>query len=173
MNYERNEILKQQFKRLIEGDISALEKIYMAVRKGLMGFAKVFLKNEYDAEDIVHDFMIDLTKKAKKLKNSNNIYAWMNKAFENMIKDKLRKINRHPQVSLESAEHFTVENDEDNPAMRVKFALEKLETEERSLVYYIFWHGLSLSEISTLITVPKSTIEYRVNKIKDKLKTFL
>lgn len=77
------------------------EEIYLSYRKQMFLVARTVLKNDSDAEDIVHDVFLRIAKKymakISTIENETDLRNYLLKATKNAALDHLRK-HRHERV---------------------------------------------------------------------------
>lgn len=72
-------------------NLKAFEKLYEYIYKDLYRFAFYTLKNQYDAEDVVSETVVDAFESIKKLKKEEAFKSWMFKILVNKCKKKFKQ----------------------------------------------------------------------------------
>ena len=96
------------------------EEIYLSYRKQMFLVARTVLKNDSDAEDIVHDVFLRIAKKymakISTIENETDLRNYLLKATKNAALDHLRK-HRHERVRTEEENETDVPDSEEMPTM--------------------------------------------------------
>ena len=94
------------------------EEIYLSYRKQMFLVARTVLKNDSDAEDIVHDVFLRIAKKymakISTIENETDLRNYLLKATKNAALDHLRK-HRHERVRTEEENETDVPDSEEMP----------------------------------------------------------
>ena len=123
------------------------EEIYLSYRKQMFLVARTVLKNDSDAEDIVHDVFLRVAKKymakISTIENETDLRNYLLKATKNAALDHLRK-HRHERVRTEeenetdvpreASEMFHSTNSAQNPAF-CGLWVHSLKTSDKVLKY--------------------------------------
>ena len=162
--------------QLKEGDSSPLAEIDALIGKRLRAFANVYYAQKADVDDAVQSFLCKLYYASKKFRESKRPFAWMIKVFKNMILNELKNVARErdyvssAQTKTALKDSVTDQNYIEN-YLYMKEVLSKLSVYEQELLKYTIILELSLSETAKILHKPKSTVEYHVQKLKEKLQS--
>lgn len=151
---------------IAEGNHAAIGEIYRKLGKVMYAVAGIYLGRYAEAEDVVHDSLLKIVQQADKFHENKNAYAWINTIIVNTAKDFLRKRKRKGNTESKNCYEF----DDSTIIVREVFGL--LNESEKLLLIYSYWYDMSLSEISKVLHMPKSTVKYRRDKLLEKLKIF-
>ena len=92
MPVESNEF--KLLKNLIKGDAYSFDEIFNKYNKKVYAFSLRNLKNKEDAEGVVQEVFINLWKDRAKLKELENLEAWIFTVCFNTIRKHFRKLMR-------------------------------------------------------------------------------
>ena len=92
-----NELL---FKRAVNGDKESFIKLIEPIKANLYKVAFVYLKNEDDALDCIHEAIIKAIKSINTLKEPQYFNTWITRITINVCKDYIRKNNRVVLVDI-------------------------------------------------------------------------
>ena len=140
------------------------EEIYLSYRKQMFLVARTVLKNDSDAEDIVHDVFLRIAKKymakISTIENETDLRNYLLKATKNAALDHLRK-HRHERVRTEEENETDVPDSEEMPDDAL---VEKIHNriEYRDALYYHFVLELSVPETAKLLNCKVSTVKQRL-----------
>lgn len=148
-----------------------LIKLFEYTSSNLYSVASMYLINKNDTEDVLSQAYENAVKYINTFDGTKNGYNWLFTIVKNCAKEfneRERKrqeiacdINRNADDELDALEYIIV-----------KEAINKLNTDEKKLVYKIYWEGLSVKEIAQELNVPKTTIYSRLKSIYKKIKKF-
>lgn len=161
--------------RLKNDDSSVLADIDQLVGKRLRAYANMYYVQMADVDDAVQSFLYKLYYASKKFKENKHAYAWMIKVFKNLILSQIKhsKTEReYVRQSVEALKSDIANMSEDYLENYIfyKDVLSKLDSYEQYLLINSIILELSLFEIANQLSKPKSTIEYQVSKLKEKLR---
>ena len=170
MNDRENQELGDLILQITKGNTEAIGEIFKRVGSAMEAVASIYLKNAADVEDVVQDSLVTIVTKASKFRENRNAKAWINTIVHNMAKNKLRYYGRHKASSLEDAHSLSTRYDEDT--LIVREIVQTLSKAEKNLVIYRYWYRCSIAEIAAILHRPKSTIQYRLEQLEEKIKKF-
>jgi RNA polymerase sigma-70 factor (family 1) len=101
--WHESENLDELFRRVIEDDYSAFEKIFKTTYKSLCNYACHVVKSHELAEEIVDDVFFNLWKNRKKILINASFRSYLMASIRNKSLDCLRKIKHEKNTVLESA----------------------------------------------------------------------
>jgi len=136
--------------------------------------------DQHTAQDAVNEVMLILYRKWESL-TTDNIRAWLYRCADNMVKRKLSEQSKHARntVPLEDiGEEVGSEDDyfsDEAELMQRCTALIKAELSEEEFELFTlrFVQKKGLSQVSTLKSIPFSTLRYRLSKIEGKVKEII
>ena len=123
------------------------------------------------AEDVAHEFFLNLIKSDKPVKEVDSPAAWIYACCENLAKTKIRKERETPIGEFyegNPAENFT-----DGMNADVKAALSFLDEISRKIVYMHYWEGYGFEEISEILGVSYAAVRQKHKRLKAALKNIL
>lgn len=165
-----NEWLGEQIKSIRDGNSGAISAIYETVGKVMFAVAGIYLSDRADIEEVVQESLMIIVRKAQKFRENKNAYAWIMKIVENTAKNKIAYNNKRKTVSLEEVRTYSEISDD---GLLFYDVLGQLKDNERKVIYYIFWCGLTLTETAKVLGKPKSSTKYLLDKTLEKIKDFL
>ena len=159
---------------LAKGNGNALSEIYNLMGRVLYAIGNTYFYNYEDVTDSVENLLLSLFEKSKKFKNNDNAYAWIIRIYTNSLLN-AKKHNKIEERALRDyAEKLKQENrplDEYlSTYLYTRDIMGRLTPYERKLAFRRFYCGFSLEEIAKDFNKAKSTIQYQIDKIEEKLK---
>jgi RNA polymerase sigma-70 factor (ECF subfamily) len=154
-----------------QGEMSALEGIYNEVRTSVYSYALSILKNPSDAEDVLHDCLINVWKGASGYKSQGKPLAWILTIARNLC---LKRISEDQNRAVLSEEEWNdkLEGYGDLTTEEktvLKDCLTKLSEEEQQIIS-LHLSGYKHREIAECFGVPLSTILSKYNRALAKLR---
>ncbi len=166
MDEKQLEILIQD---VSNGNLDALENIYVSTSTAVYGFALSMLKNKSDAEDVVHDTYLSVLKGSAQYKNYGKPLAWILRITKNLCLDKLRKNTRYADVEIE--DWMLVEEENKNEYKELLgLCFHILTDEERNIVVLHALSGLKFREIANILEKPLATVLSKYHRSLKRLK---
>lgn len=158
-----------------EEDKSKFEMLYNKYRKLLKYIAVEALKDEYLAEDAVHEAFIKLT---RYIKGVDDVDSHKTKAFvviivKSVCKDMIRKDKRDKTVALEEINNLVYT---DNDAFKnIEFeyiykAIESLSDKYREIIELKVYYDLSDKQIADILGIDNAAVRKRLQRARESLK---
>lgn len=161
-------------RRIVAQEPEALSALYDRYERSVYSLLVGILKNTDDAEDIMQEVFAQVWKKAD---TYQSIYGsaknWILRIAHNRAINQLRSRSareKKQHVPLEAVETSTAGADlstltgvlHDDEVVHLNNALEKLPTEQKSLISLAFLQGLTHSEIAAQTSLPLGTVKTRI-----------
>ncbi|MBO9472181.1 sigma-70 family RNA polymerase sigma factor [Shimia sp. R10_1] len=160
--------------RVTNGDVKAMRALYESHSEAVWRFVRSRLRDEFEANDIVHETMLTVWRTAERYQGRASLRSWMLSIARNKIVDHLRK---HGRVDLREAD-TTVPDDTPNAeiivaaaqdAARLRVCIEKLGQHQRAAIHLAYFEELTYDEIATVEQVPAGTVKSRIFHAKQLL----
>ena len=179
-----NDLSEKQDKELVEllmnGSNEVLGELYARYKDRLMFLCKRCLKNEADAEDVVHDIFLRLWEKRHTLGNISSFSGFVQTMAQNYATDKLRHSEVHSRFAknmlvntsdlTNETEDSIINNDYTNLLNEL---MEKLPPMQKKIFQLNRIEGLTYQQISELLQMPVGNVRRYAalasKKIKDNL----
>lgn len=167
---ERDRADAAAIERLRAGDTGAVAVLYEHHGRMAYGLALKIVRDEGDAEDVVHDAFIAIVTRADQYHSARGtVAAWLVTTVRNLALDRARRRSRRASILEEelaheppkqppSAEEGLVARGEQSRVMR---AMQTLPTVQRETLEIAFFEGLTYPEIAEREGVPLGTIKSR------------
>jgi len=163
------------------GDKSAFDDIFALTYRKLFVSAKVYMKDDHEAEDAVQEAYIQAVNKLNTISDAGSALPWFQSVVRNVCLNKLRKkkdllLDEGSEHILESAEETdrellpeeSVMNREKSSIIMELVAQLPFEQKEVVLMHYI--QNRSVAEIAIITGAPVDTVKSRLKYAKGKLK---
>lgn len=168
--------------RLRRGDTSAIAELYDRHGRTAFGLALKILRDEGEAEDIVHDAFVAVAQRIDQYHpERGTVAAWLVTTVRNLALDRTRRKTRRAQIVEGELRHEPSE-DPPNPEHalyaererdRVRRAMSSLPAAQRETLEIAFFEGLSYPEIAAREKVPLGTIKSRAARALHALRALL
>lgn len=154
-----------------KGDERALISLYEKTAARLMSVALALLHNRQDAEDAVSETFVRIVRYASSYKKSDNGYGWLATITRNCVNDIFHKRRQH--VNIDDIVFLGTDGGISEQAQDVAAALDKLNEEERKLIYLRYYCDITVRDIANELRQPRSTVMYKLQKAERKLRGLL
>lgn len=176
----------QLLEAMADGDRTALARLYDRHAPLLLALATRMLGAEAEAEDLVHDVLLEVWQRAGDYDPARgSVRTWLCMRTRSRALDRLRSRARlrsstdghHP--ALESSERAErADEPAEDPALtpdrrRVHGAMSDLPPSQREVLALTYFEGLSSAEIATRLGVPQGTVKSRVAAAMAKLRDLM
>ena len=157
------------------GDKTSVSALYEETKTAVYGFALSILKNASDAEDVLQDTYVKIWSNAAGYDPLGKPMAWVLTITKNLAMSMLRERSKTADISDESwlmleAKSSAVSTED---RLVLNAALQALSSDERQIVILHAISGLKHVEISSLLSIPLSTVLSKYNRAKKKLQNTL
>lgn len=171
-------------KKAQEGDGEALEFLFRKYHNLAFYIALKLCHCDADAEDIVQESFIEITRSIHKLQEPKFFKAWLNKVIFSKSTKLFRK---NKDVLMSDQEFLTVSQSQEErryllPTESMKFEsdrevllslIEQLPQKLRVTLDLMFFQQLSVKEIALALDIPEGTVKSRISAAKSELKILI
>ena len=163
------------------GNKEAFEYIYSYYKESVYFFVMTMTKNVADAEEIVQDTFIKVTKNIKSLKSPNAFHSWLFRIAFTTTKDKYQRKNfisvlesdTNLEDLLESDVDISKECEGGELVDIIKGEIEKMSDRFTTIAYLKYFDDLTTKEIAEILDLPEGTVKTRLKKIRQQLQPIL
>ena len=148
---------KDKFKEYITSNI---DKIYR--------FAFTYIKNEYDAEDVVSESVRKGLEAIESLKNEEYMGTWFYRIMINTANTYLK--SKSNVTYLDEALEETMSSQDEYHDVDLYNLIMRLDKKYRTLIVLRFYEDMTLEQISTILDENINTVKTRLYKALDILK---
>jgi len=183
---ERQRVDAQLLGRIAHGDRDALADLYDRFSGPLYGAALQIVRDQAEAQDVVHDTFVTLWEKSGTFDASRGTaFSWAVTLTRNRAIDRVRMRRRRAELLADSAPSdlgygdASAEPDAgDNAVLRdeaqaVRHAMAGLPSEQRKALELAFFGGLTQEEIARKLAEPLGTVKARIRRGLLKLRDVL
>lgn len=155
---------EQLVKKAMRRDAEAFVHLMQLYTKDMYRVALAILMNDEDAADAIQDTILTCWEKIHSLKQIQYFHTWMTRILINNCYD-IRKENQR----MASLEVYEEPAKEDNYNLEFKEALASLNEKYRAIMTLFYSEGYHIDEIARILKIPKSTVQTRLKRGREKL----
>lgn len=130
-----------------------------------------YLKNHYDAEDIMQNVFLKLWKTDKKFNSDEHVDKWLTITCIHKCKDYFKLHFVKSTVSLDEAKEFYTFDS--TRKIDIFNSIMSLPQKERIVVHLFYYEDMAIDEIADLISTNSSTVKTRLRRARIRLKNLL
>lgn len=160
-------------KKVQQGDIRAYTELVNRWHSKIHRFAYRFFADEDEASDITQKTFIKTYHKVKDLDDPARFEAWIYRVANNLCLDELKRAGRRKSIALDAwiEQNGNVVSDNKSPETDLQqkelgeilqHALLTLPDEQRAVIIFKEYEGLTFREIAEILEVPESTVKSRL-----------
>jgi RNA polymerase sigma-70 factor (ECF subfamily) len=155
--------------RTIAGDMDALSALYRQHAADMLGVAYRLLGSRSDAEDVIQELFSTLAGALGDYREAGRFGGWLRQRTVRLALMRLRSGRRRREWSL----------DESIPAidpadgMLLRDALNRLESDDRTIIMLKAIEGYSHPEIADLLGIKRGTAEVRLHRAMERLRALV
>jgi RNA polymerase sigma-70 factor (ECF subfamily) len=165
-------VCEQALGELAEGNTRALSVIYDEMSRSIFSLAYTLTQNYCDAEDVLQNTMIDITRSCRKY-CGGNVTAWIMAIARNNAMDVIRKRKEGTELALsdipESAE---AEARDDFFIVETMDMLNVLDIEEKQIVLMRLYQEMPYREIAAVMGIKIFAAQKKYQRAISKLKKY-
>jgi RNA polymerase sigma-70 factor (ECF subfamily) len=179
---ERDALDARCMARICNGDDGALAELYDRYAAMALGLALKIVRDQIEAEDVVHDAFIAVVQRSDQFKpERGTVVAWLVTTVRNLSLDRARRRIRRAQITDEELRHEPTEPIADPESLSwqqreragVRAALATLSDSQRATLELAFFEGLSYPEIAEREKIPLGTVKSRAARALSALRAAL
>lgn len=167
--------MEEIFKKLVNGDNDAFEKIVKTYEKQLLVIASSRLNDRSLANDAVQETFISLYLNAKKIKDYKKLKSWLAVVLMNNC-NKINKKKAYIELSYEDAD-FAQKLFADNEEFEKIFSefdffkcIGFLKEDERTILAMYYSNEYTVKEIASILRINIGTVKSKISRAKVKIK---
>ncbi|WP_113929060.1 sigma-70 family RNA polymerase sigma factor [Bacillus sp. P14.5] len=156
-------------KKAKRGNDKAFQELVEEEKNKLYRMAYLYVKNENDAIDIVHETIYKAYVSIKKLKEPDYFTTWLTKILINTALNYIKK-NKNI-IPFEEIERY--ETNEKVPIaenLDLVDALDRLEEKYKTVIILRYYKGLQVNEIANMLDCPEGTVKTNLHRAINKLR---
>ena len=142
-------------------DNKRFEELVIECTDTLYRVSMSMLRNEQDAQDAVHDAILNAYVNRHRLKHEEYFATWLTRILINECKKQLRQRKRYADVG----DKLPDASARDDPYLSVEIcdAIDSLPEKIRLTVVLFYVEDYSIKEIKNILHIPEGTVKSRLN----------
>ena len=167
----------------LAGNTQAFDVLVNRYRRAMLTVAQQIVRNPTDAEDVVQDALLRAFEALPQLSDLNRFGAWLHTITRNRALRYYRNMRRYqPEENIEDyvdRERDTSAGDpakhvvEESTNQLVREAVEDLQPDYQVVLELYFWAEMPQKRMAEFLSLPLTTVKWRLRKAKEQLKTVL
>lgn len=162
--------------RVARGDRAALASLYAEFAPLMLGLAFRIVRDNKDAEDLIHDVFVEAWKRAGDYDPARaTVKSWLLMMVRSRSLDRVRSAHYRQVTSVASVPDVAATSNDVELGERDRLhgALMRLTPEQRAVLELGYFEGLSSREIASVLGVPIGTVKSRVAAALSQLRVLL
>lgn len=152
------------------GRREAFESLVNVWERPFFSYARAYTGSEAAAWDIVQETWMVIVRKLNSLSHPAKFKCWAFQILNHKCADHFREISKDKHLNKEIAERNGRNSDTVNDHAFLYTAIEKLTSEQKTLLLLRFNQGMSILEISKTLDIPEGTVKSRLHRTLNELK---
>ena len=154
--------------KAVQKDPDSFTELMQMHMQNMYRIALAILMNDEDVADAIGDAILACWEKIGSLKKPEFFKTWLIRIVINKSNDILRKRRRIIDI-----EEIPEEASETSDNLELKEALRELDSKYRVPVILYYFEGYTTEEIAGILKIPKSTVQTRLSRAREKIKIHL
>lgn len=151
-----------------------IEDLYHNHARNIQRLCYLYLGDAAASEDAMQETFLKAYEKYPLFRGNSDIKTWLTRIAINTCKDMQRRDagkNVFPAAEvLENTQHATDVPENTIEKLLVSEAIHRLPRELREVVILFYYQELTTKTISTVLHIPRTTVEFRLKKARGELK---
>lgn len=167
----------------LAGNTQAFDVLVTRYRRAMLTIAQQIVRNPTDAEDVVQDAFLRAFEALPQLTDLNRFGAWLHSITRNRALRYYKSAGRYqPQEDMEPYLNRAADTSAGDPAhivereltqQAIRDAIQELPTDYQAVIELYYWAEMPQKRMAEFLSVPLSTVKWRLHKAKELLKTVL
>ncbi len=167
----------------LAGNTSAFDVLVNRYRRAMLTVAQQIVQNSADAEDVVQDAFLRSFEALPQLTDLNRFGAWLHSITRNSALRYYKSASRYqPEEDMELHLNRVSDTSQADPARivereltqeAIRDAIQGLPNDYQEVIQLYYWAEIPQKRIAEFLSIPLTTVKWRLHKAKDLLKTIL
>ncbi len=160
-------------RKVIQGNQTAFAELYNHYKTPAIKFCVSLIKDEEEAENMVHDVFIKIWEKRSQINPDLNFNSYLFTCLRNLAFDYFKKVEKSQilrQQYMERMEEMYDEDTEDAKIVLLRTGIEALSAKRKLILKLNIEEGKSYQEIAELMRISKNTVKNQLVKAKQFLR---
>ena len=167
----------------LAGNTQAFDVLVNRYRRAMLTVAQQIVRNHADAEDVVQDAFLRSFEALPQLTDLNRFGAWLHSITRNRALRYQKNISRYqPEEDVEVHLNRYADTSKSDPAhiveqeltqQGIRDAIQHLPDDYQVVIELYYWAEMPQKRIAEFLSLPLTTVKWRLHKAKDLLKSLL
>ena len=167
----------------LAGNTQAFDVLVNRYRRAMLTVAQQIVRNHADAEDVVQDAFLRSFEALPQLTDLNRFGAWLHSITRNRALRYRKNISRYqPEEDVEVHLNRYADTSKSDPAhiveqeltqQGIRDAIQDLPDDYQVVIELYYWAEMPQKRIAEFLSLPLTTVKWRLHKAKDLLKSLL
>ena len=167
----------------LAGNTQAFDVLVTRYRRAMLTIAQQIVRNPTDAEDVVQDAFLRAFEALPQLSDLNRFGAWLHSITRNRALRYYKNASRYqPQEDMEPYLNRETDTSAEDPAhivereltqQAIRDAIQELPSDYQAVIELYYWAEMPQKRMAEFLSVPLTTVKWRLHKAKEMLKTVL
>ena len=167
----------------LAGNTQAFDVLVTRYRRAMLTIAQQIVRNPTDAEDVVQDAFLRAFEVLPQLSDLNRFGAWLHSITRNRALRYYKNASRYqPQEDMEPYLNRETDTSAEDPAhivereltqQAIRDAIQELPSDYQAVIELYYWAEMPQKRMAEFLSVPLTTVKWRLHKAKEMLKTIL
>ena len=167
----------------LAGNTQAFDVLVNRYRRAMLTVAQQIVRNHADAEDVVQDAFLRSFEALPQLTDLNRFGAWLHSITRNRALRYQKNISRYqPEEDVEVHLNRYADTSKSDPAhiveqeltqQGIRDAIQDLPDDYQAVIELYYWAEMPQKRIAEFLSLPLTTVKWRLHKAKDLLKLLL
>lgn len=180
MDKEKVLLINSYINKIKTGEDEYLKPLHDLVGPSLRYIALKYLKNDFDADDLLQDFWLNIHKLASKFVFNYNGFSYLCKIMTHMAINRYNKLKRDKKFNIEYVDYLNVEEYSedtslDNILLReaISKSMQALSREEQVIIQLTYFEDKTIRQIGKELGVSKSQVSRSLLRAREIMKSQL
>lgn len=160
-------------------DEAALRLLFTRHHAPVFRFLTRRVYSEAVAEELTNQVFLEVWRNARTFEARSSVTTWMLTIARNLAASHMRK---RREGALDEGVAEAIADDRDDPevtaqkvdkAMAMRRCMDRLSAEHREIIDLVYYHEMSVSEVSAVVGIPEATVKTRMFYARKKLSELL
>lgn len=162
-----------EVKRAVKGDKEAFSNLMKNNKEYLYRVAFMYMKNQYDALEVVHETVYKAFISINGLKKPEYFRTWITRMLINTAIDSIKKRERHMAIEdIQRCEEYILETNSDI-SLDLRKELDELKDDYKNVITMKYLQDMKVREIAKAIGKSENTVKTNLRRGLKILKTRL
>ena len=167
----------------LAGNTQAFDVLVNRYRRAMLTVAQQIVRNHADAEDVVQDAFLRSFESLPQLTDLNRFGAWLHSITRNRALRYHKNVSRYqPEEDVEVHVNRLSDTSQTDPAyiveqeltqQGVRSTIQDLPDDYQIVIELYYWAEMPQKRIAEFLSLPLTTVKWRLHKAKDLLKSLL